>query len=72
MKVKRGDKFLYTLPSWIDNGREVVVVAVTVLTPFGRNSFNGHDIIGTWVNSKGKTHRGKFYLHKLVPLEEEK
>lgn len=57
-----GKQFLYTLPTWIDGGRKVTVTITKVLVPFGKDSYNGHDCIGTWVDSKEETRKGKFYL----------
>jgi len=61
----KGQQFTKTLPAWIDGGRKVVVTVVTVLVPFGRGSYNGHDFIGTWVHSDGKVRRGQFYLKDM-------
>ena len=59
-----GDQYLRTLPSWIDGGRQVVVTITRILG--GIEGLNGHQVEGTWVDSRGKSHRGKFYLRDLT------
>ena len=59
-----GDRYLRTLPSWIDDGRRVMVTITKILE--GIESLSGHQVAGTWVDSRGKSHRGKFYLRDLT------
>lgn len=59
-----GDQYLRTLPPWIDDGRQVVVTVTRVLE--GIEALNGHQVEGTWVDSQGGAHRGKFYLKDLT------
>jgi len=69
MPVSKGDQFYRTLPPWINGGRTVIVTVTKVLTPFGRDSYNGHDVLGNWTDEDGIVHRGKFYLKDLTPID---
>jgi len=62
--IKVGQQYLRTLPKWIDGGRRIVVTTTKVLS--GIDALNGHDLEGTWIDSQGKAHRGKFYFKDLT------
>jgi len=61
-------KYLYTLPPWINDGKTVVVYQTGV--PRGFAGLNGHDVLGYWLDDEGKRHPGKFYSKDLQPIEE--
>lgn len=61
-------KYLRTLPPWINDGKTVVVYQTG--TPEGFASLNGHDVLGYWFDDEGNQHPGKFYLKDLQPIEE--
>lgn len=69
--VQKGDQFYCTLPPWINEGRTVIVTVRKVLRPFGRDSYNGHDVVGDWTDKDSKVKRGKFYLKNLTPVQRE-
>jgi len=67
--IKVGEQYWRTLPSWIDGGRRVVVTVTRVLRDTDLvEALNGHDLEGTWTDSRGKAHRGKFYLGDLTEI----
>ena len=56
--MKIGNKYKRKLPVYICNGETVIIT----VTDIPKDDFNFHDFFGSYKDSQGNLHTGKFYL----------